>query len=36
MYQKGITQESTDALILKHFEMTDVHIKSAVHEKFLD
>ena len=33
MHQKGITWESMGALILKHFEMTDVHVKSSLQEK---
>ena len=36
MYQKRVTLPDTGSLILKHFEMTDLHVQSALHENFLD
>ena len=36
MYQKRVTLPDTGSLILKHFEMTDQHVQSALYENFLD
>ena len=36
MYQKRVTLPDTGSLILKHFEMTELHVQSALYENFLD
>ena len=36
MYQKRVTLPDTGSLILKHFEMTNQHVQSALYENFLD
>ena len=36
MYQKRVTLPDTGSLILKHFEMTDQHVQSALYQNFLD